>query len=407
MRKQWIGTFLLLAGAVTGPAANRAVAQAQQWDISGTGSINAPTPFGPSRPDGAAIYGTAEFMFIHQSRSIGHQIVAQRGYVDSDGSLTGFPGTFVGSKATALSTDSLGRETFTPGFRVGLGYRMEDGTSLSFNYTHLVSAKYNASAGQIPQSLNPGSNLADSFLFQPVFNFSNQFSGPPNKIATLDPQTRTVVVSGSGNSPFGIWNGANTVDTTFIQRFDNYDITARMPVLETEYAKTYVLAGGRLSSIWERYGMRTVSSDNTGISTPIDAAEYTNIMSQRMYGPFIGTGNEVWLGNRFSLSADITAAALLDIVKERAKYLLGDDSTQSKRGAMHYTIVPNVNASVNLWWYPIEAVELRVGYNFWSFFNSLYMQQPVGWNAGAIDPSYKNLPVRFFHGIDVGIGISF
>ena len=393
-----------MAVAWLSSSANRVFAQ---WDVSGNPSVNAPLPFGPSRPDTGGVYGYAEFLFMHTDHTVGHQVVATRGFVDSDGSLTGLAGQFVGSNAVALSTDMFGRSSFTPGFRVGLGYRLEDGTAISVNYAHLAGVKYSANAGPVPPNFNPGNDLSDSFLFQPVYNFSPQFSGPPNKVGLLDTITNVVQPRGSSGSPFGIWNGATTVDETFLQRFDNWDIMARMPVLETDYSRSYALAGGRFAWIWERYGMRTVSLTNTGISGPQDAAVYTNIMSQRMYGPFVGTGNEIYLGSSFALSVDITAAALLNIIKERTKYELGDNSTESKRGRLEYTIVPNVNGSINLWWYPLEGVQIRAGYDLWSFFNTMYMQQPVGFNAGAIDAVYKHYPVRIYHGVNVGVGFSF
>jgi len=43
------------------------------------------------------------------------------------------------------------------------------------------------------------------------------------------------------------------------------------------------------------------------------------------------------------------------VVKERVKYELGDRSTEAKRSHDEFTYVPNANANVNLWWYPIEG----------------------------------------------------
>lgn len=398
MRKHWIVTCLLLAGACTGPAVNRASAQGG-WDatgIPGTDSRQVPLPLSQPRPESGGFYFNVEFLFMHPNRNIGHQIIASRGFLDNDGSVTGNPGQFVGSRRIALDTDSFGRTTWTPGFRVGFGYRMEDGWAISITYAHLFDAKYNTSVGPVPPDFNPGALLEDTFLFSPVFNFSPFFAGPTNKI-----------IGGSGSTPYGIWNGAQEMVATYTQRFDNWDITVRMPVHDSEYAHTYALAGGRFSWIWERFGWLTVSRDVTGNGTEQDAAEYTNIISQRMYGPFLGVGNDVYLGNAFALSCEVTGAALYSVVKERAKYERLDSAIQSKRSRMEYTIVPNVNASIDLWWYPIRGVTLRAGYDLWSYFNTIYMQQPVGFNVGAIDPSYKHRAVRIFHGFHVGVGINF
>lgn len=397
MRKHWIGACLLLAGAMGGPAANRA--SAQPWDatgISGTESRQTPLPLGQSRPESGGIYTFYEFLFMHQSRAMGHQIVAARGFRDSDGTVSGNPGQFVGSRRIALDTDSWGRTSWVPGFRLGVGYRMEDGWTFSIAYTHLFDAKYNSAAGPVPADFNPGALLEDTYLYSPVFNFSPFFAGPPNKIAL-----------GSGSTPYGIWNGAQEMVITYTQRFDNWDITARMPVYDTEYAHTYATAGGRFSWIWERFGWLTIDRDVSGNGTTQDAALYTNIMSQRMYGPFLGFGNDIYLGNAFALSGEVSAAALYSIVKERAKYDRYDFAVESKRSRMEYTIVPNINAEVNLWWYPIQGVSLRAGYQLWSYFNTIYMQQPIGFNVGEIDPSYKHRAVRIFHGFNVGVSINF
>ena len=48
--------------------------------------------------------------------------------------------------------------------------------------------------------------------------------------------------------------------------------------------------------------------------------------------------------------------------------------------------MPNANAAVNLWWYPIDGVQIRVGYQAMTYFNTLYMLEPVGFNFGNIDP---------------------
>jgi hypothetical protein len=403
MRKQWIGACLLLAGALTGPAANRAMAQ---WDVSGYPSRENPLPIGPDRPENGGIYGTAEFLFMHMNRNIGSQAIAKRGFYDSDGSVVGVPGQFVGSGRLALDTNSFGRTTWVPGFRVGLGYSCGDGTSISISYVHLAHANYSFSAGPVPPDLNPGNNLADSFISSPVFGFSPQFAGAQNRLASRD-TAGNVTTIGSGSSPYGIFNGATTMDISYTERFDNWDITGRFPVFETEYAKTWALAGGRFAWYWEKFKWRSVTTDFNGGSSAPDAANYTNIISQRMYGPFIGAGNEVYLGGRFSLSADITGAILYDMAKERAKYLLGDGSTESKRGRMEYSVVPNVNGSINVWWYPIDNVQVRVGYDLWTFFNTIYMDKPVGFNAGAIDPAYNHRAVRLIHGLQFGVGVNF
>src|SRR5262249_30808320 len=157
--------------------------------------------------------------------------------------------------------------------------------------------------------------------------------------------------------------------------------------------------------IWERFKWRTVDVgflsttplDPTGVTIdpftgrltdggtrtttllpdqdPRNVAIFTNIVSNRMYGPTIGIGNEWFLGTTpvgaFACNLDLRAGLLFDIIKERAKFEPGlkDASPQMKRAITTYTGVPNLQAGLNLDWYPIEGVQIRVGYDIMGFFN--------------------------------------
>jgi hypothetical protein len=50
---------------------------------------------------------------------------------------------------------------------------------------------------------------------------------------------------------------------------------------------------------------------------------------------------------------------------------------------------------------------VRIGYNAMSFFNTRYMNEPIGFNFGNIDPSYKTKYFRLLHGFNVGLGFFF
>jgi hypothetical protein len=440
MRKQWIGACLLLAGAVANSPSNRALAQtsapetwvssggpslnapapigAQQppstpdasvitargqtsegpnsWGYSGTPSINAPVPIGTQQPGGEGIYGAAEFLFYHEDRTLGTQPVAARGVRDSDGSITGTPGQFIGSGRTAMTTDNFGRTSWTPGWRATIGYKLEDGSSISLSYANMIEVKYNFSVGPIPPGFQTYTGGIDTFLSSPVFGFSPQFSGPQSKASI-----------GSASALYGLWNGATTMSEDFIQRFVASDITYRQNVYETENTRSYAMAGGRFAWFWDEYKWNTTDTESNGSIGPQDQVNYHNIMSQRMYGPFVGVGNEVFIGNAFAASADLSGAALLDVIKERAAYTLGDGSITSKRARSDYAVVPNVDLTVNVWWYPIEGMQVKLGYDLYTFWNTQYMQQPIGFNAGGPDPSYKTEVFRMIHGIHVGVGYIF
>jgi hypothetical protein len=199
----------------------------------------------------------------------------------------------------------------------------------------------------------------------------------------------------------------------YTQRFDNFELTGRFPVVESANARSYALAGLRKSWIWERFQWRTVAygfqQDGNGgtvaVASGADAARYVNTLSQNMYGPFIGAGHEVYLGAGFSAGLDSTAAILLNYAKERAKYIREDEATQAKRSWSNFSLVPNINVSFNLSW-QYEGMKVQFGWNAMTFFNTYYMERPVGFNVGAIDPAYGTKVFRLLQGANFGIGYS-
>jgi hypothetical protein len=126
-----------------------------------------------------------------------------------------------------------------------------------------------------------------------------------------------------------------------------------------------------------------------------------------MYGPFLGCGHEIFVANQFSVSFDLTGSIMLAVEKQRAKYILEDQTAQSKWGREDFRLVPNANAAINLWWYPLEGVQMRLGYQAMTFYNTLYMEDPVGFNFGNIQPGYDTKYFRLLHGFNVGIGFFF
>lgn len=336
-------------------------------------------------------------------RSLGNQVIMSRGFRDNDGSITGIPGQFVGSNLQAMTTSDFGRTSWMPGYRVTLGYKLDDGSSFSVSYANFLEVHYNFGAGPIGPTFGTGPLSSDSFLFAPVYGFSPQFSGPLNKVGpALNGST-----IGSGSSPYGIWNGATQATEYLTQRFTNWDFIYRQNVFDSEYSRSFLLAGGRFAWFWDKFQWDVSSAQPNGGISPSDTANYTNIMSQRMYGPTVGVGNEIYLGNAFALSGNVTGAALLDVIRERAQYELADNSYLSKRSREDFAVVPNANASVDLWWYPLEGMQVRLGWDIYTFFFSQYMQAPVGFNAGGPDPSYKTLPFRMVQGFHFGIAYAF
>jgi hypothetical protein len=405
MRHRTIGGALLAAAAVlAGPGGARAQFGNGTAPFTDGSDGGFPPPRQPAYqvpiPTGAAgdsgFYVGLEYVMLQQTRAIGNQTIAVRGFYDLDGSVTGQPGRLVGSGAVGLTTKDFSPRTFQPGGQLEVGYKFEDGTRVFYRYLQLYDAHYSFGASAVPPgySLNP--NLADSFLSARVFNFNQFFAGPTGKVNGV-PDTAV----------YGIWNAASQMDIKFTQRYQEMQAGARVPVLESEYSRVYASGGLQFNWFFERFQWRTVSLDAGGNARPQDVAFYTNTLSQRLYGPFVGCGHEVFVADQFSVSGDLTAAALLDVVKMRAKYKLGDQTVQSKFGREEFRVVPNVNAATNLWWYPVEGVQVRVGYQALTFFNTTHMLEPVGLNFGNIAPRYRIQGFRLVHGINAGIGFFF
>jgi len=412
-RRKWFGGWsaaLIATGALLAPGVGprRADAQVSDYVVPGSAGFNVPIPTGKSGDNG--VYGFTEILVLTQTRTLGVQTVATRGLVDTRGIITGTPGTYIGSGQVALSTGDFPRRSWNPGYSFGLGYKFDNGISVYGSYFHLAGQNEHAGATLTTPYGQNRADLADSFLFAPVFNFPPQFAGPRVKTPQDDPNGDGTQSRDAGGNFYGIWNGASVMDIQFTQWFNHAEVGARMPLFQTETSRIYGLAGGRYSMFMERFKWRTVSYDINGVAGPQDVATYNNTLSQRLYGPFVGCGHEAYIGNSFAVSVDTTAALLLGIVKERAKYSLGDRHTniiQNKLSRNDFEIVPNANASINLMWYPIEGVQVRAGYNAMMYFNTQYMQEPIGFNYSSLDPAYGTNSFRILHGVNVGLGIFF
>jgi hypothetical protein len=276
--------------------------------------------------------------------------------------------------------------------------------------------------------------------------------------------TANVVATSQGvsifpQSAFGIWNAASVMTLEFIQRYDDFDIIGRIPIYQGETCRCYGLVGGRAVIMWERFTWRTqdveavfpstqatasvgtlniggpptiigpgttlfqpgtaIQAQNISVSAgappgvapgnsaPQDVANYSNVVSNRLYGPLVGIGSEYYIGHGFSVSLDTRIAGLLDVVKEEAKYELGDRSTAHKHARTDYTLAPEVGATAYMTWYPIEGIELRVGYDFSVLFNSVSSPRPVDFNFSSVIPDYYKHQTRTLDGWQAGLAFIF
>ena len=72
-----------------------------------------------------------------------------------------------------------------------------------------------------------------------------------------------------------------------------------------------------------------------------------------------------------------------------------------------FPLVPEVSAMANIWWYPMEGVEVRVGYEFMNFFNTVASPAPVDFNYGSVTPAWEKGHYRAVDGINAGIAFIF
>jgi hypothetical protein len=383
------------------PALRRYTVRAQ--DI-GNGFAVPPVDFtGPlshPRYEEGGLYAGTEFMFWRQSRPILSQTIAVTGFLDTNGGILNNVNGFAGSGQEILNTNMVqGPGSFQPGMNIFIGYRFKNGWSVDLEWIHLAESRQVASAGVTGNQFVLGNNLENTFLFAPVVNFPIQYAGNP----------ANVIVNGQPafGSTFGIWNGASEMQIQFIQRYEQVQLNSRIPVWETENYRAYGTFGPRAIVMWEEFGWRTVDRDTAGQAAADTTANYTNITSNRLYGAYVGTGHDWYLGGSpiggFAIDLNINGALYLDFVKERASYELGDKSNANHRSVNTYSVVPGIDGKIAAMWYPWEAISLRLGYSFIALFNTYASPRPIDFNFGTINPAYTGGINRLIHGIDVGI----
>ena len=201
------------------------------------------------------------------------------------------------------------------------------------------------------------------------------------------------------------------MEISFIQRFQDIPITYRVPALDTECYRLNALVGPRITWLWEKFKWRAVSQDVNGLTTSSDIADYTNVVSNRLYGLNFGGGYECFLGDTplgaLALSVEGQGGAYLDLVKGRANWDREDRAIGAHRSRNFATIAPGAQGNVKLWWYPIEAVEVFAGYDAEIFFNTMASRHPIDFDMSAITPGFDKGVTRFFHGFRFGFGVTF
>jgi hypothetical protein len=345
-------------------------------------------PLGSTRPEDGGCFVWGEYIMYRQSNPMKDQQVAVRGFILADDSVNIAPplssGVFIGSRDEVLNTKQVsGPGTYQPGFVTGIGWKFKDQSSVSFSFLHLTDTQYRAVATLAKPGDTFRSDFADSYLTAYVYNFPPEFIGPSQKIAP----------PASPQATFGIWDGASVMTEQFLQRFEQYEITYRVPVFDTECYRLSGLVGPRIVWQWERYKWTTVAQTFDGMGGGgADTAIYTNITSNRMYGVKAGCSNEWYLGHGFACQLDLQVALFLDAVKERAQYELGIPwlGTKNKRARLEYTVAGEFQPTLGLMWYPAEGIQLYVGYDLMLFANTLSSPRPIDLNYSSLTPRWES-----------------
>ncbi len=425
-----------------------------------SGEPNLPLPLYHARPDTGGFFMSGSYAMYRQTNPIKSQTVAYRGFYAIDGTNLGpqaivgtgtsstivasdIPnGTFIGSMADALNTQSVsGPSSYMPGFKVEGWWKFADESSITMSYLWLAKANYSATASLIPPGLNIGATGAESYISSPVYGYPSQYAGPLNDIiAFVDPNLAAIVTAQGGTIPtitvptvvdpnapagapssvplgafatpsagYGIWNAADLMTIEFTQRFQQLELMYRKPVYETDDYRLSASVGPRFAWIWERFKWTTTDLNAVGNGSQNDAAAYSNIVSNRLYGINAGLMQEWYLGHGFAAQVDIQAALFANIVKERAKYefsYVKNATPISKRSKTVYTIVPEIQPSVGMAWYPVEGIEFRVNYDVMMFFNTIASPNPVNFSWGGLDPTYTST-CRIFDGFNAGLALVF
>lgn len=389
-RFRWI---FLLVGLLALPAP--ALAQYDVPPVVFTGPLSHP------RYEDGGFYVGIDFLYWRTNRPLWSQNVAVRGILDLDGSISGVRNQFIGSGEPALDVgDVHGPGNFQPGWNLTVGWRFQNGIVVELGWRHLVQARYTAFASILAPSFNNGNAFENTFLFAPVTNVPLEFAGNPQNI----PQ-------GSTAATFGIWNGASYMSVEYTQRFDTYEINARVPIWEAYDWRSYGLFGPRVAWIWDRFRWRTVDVDVTGASGPGTTGIYSNTVSNRMYGVHAGFGNDWFLGSTpiggFSFVCDLEAGLYLNLVKANSDWDLADGSFGVHRHRKLNSIVPSAEARLGFKWYPWEAISIDFGWDIMLFFNTIASQRPIDFNMGTNDPEYNHQFLRYWHGFRAGISFVF
>jgi hypothetical protein len=410
-------------------------------------------------------YVAGELLFMRLNNPLRAQTLAFRGLWDIDGTLDGgtrpgnpivevidndnagaflnafflnqgFAGQFIGSGSPALTAKDGGDAKFEPGFRLTLGYRLPDGIAIEVVHWRMADYAYSGGASNMPMpQVGVGNDFSNSFISAPFFNFSPFWAGAfrdviSNVLPVPDPGTRPVVVynqTAAAGAVFvtaqelldlqtlrglplpanGIWNAAEDMTITFEQEIWSLELNGRFPICLTDNTRTYAVAGLRYIQLYENFTFRVSDATIEGFIFPENVATYSNNIQNRMYGLQAGMGNEAYLGGGFALSVEGRLGVFANYHPTEVTLERGDDGAVGvKRNDNGFNVSGMFSLGAYLWYYPIEGVQLRAGYEYMGMFGVHRSPNPVSFNVGQITPEYSDMYLGM-DGFSMGIAFVF
>jgi hypothetical protein len=388
------GAWGIVALLLLAPAAVRG------QDTYSPPSWTLPFPTGSTRPEEGGLFVNTSFAGYQISNPLKNQTIARRGFRIYDTSLGTAPGAFIGPGTDAINSQQLRDDrSWQPGFTFNVGYKFQDGSALELNWFFLSSANYSYGATPDIRDGKVNEDFANTFLTAFVYNEPLEFSGPPGKVN-----------GASDFGVFGLFNGATIMTQKFQQRFQQWELVYRWVVHETEDTRISGIIGPRYAWFWEKYQLRSVNFTADGGGGGLsDTGLYSAISSNRMYGVTAGAQCEQYLGHGFACIYEGRASTFLNSVKQRGKFETankygGDPS--SKFARREFTLVPELQGSIGLMWFPTETIQLEFKYEGMVFFNTLATQRPMAFDYLKPRPDWQST-IRWLHGFQVAVGTHF
>jgi len=404
--------------------------------ILGQGTLEpfapSPLPLGPVRQDG--IYVAGEGIFYRVNSSVKSQVVARRGLIDTAGNIfaemtvdqngtdgapsddivlippQNRPGQILGSNEVALRTDQVRGDDGRPGLRLTIGYRFPNDIAIEGVFWHLPEFRRSAWASILPPNFQQGDHFSRSFLYAPFFNVPIDFLGPVNDVQQIlvihriNPDVPDEVQTGNTVPAYGVFNGAELFQITYKQEFYNYELNVRFPNYPVDVFRTYTTIGVRYMRAFERFEL--VSEDTNIDGSGLVVGRYRNRWINNLFGPQASYGAEIYLGYGIAIGGELRGGLFYDDFNARTEVTVDGSALILRRKRADANLSPMLGTGLYLWWYPIENVAIRVGYEFLGIFNVMRSTEPVDFDLGRLNPTFRSTLLRF-DGFSAGIAIRF